>query len=154
MTMISNSIEETIEVGAVLGRALRKGDVVALVGTLGSGKTILTKGIAKGLGLKDVRYVNSPSFVIIKEYKGKISLYHLDLYRLDKSTLLDTESYEEYLYGNGVTVIEWAERLSSTLPSDYLEMRFAHKTTNQRAISAIAHGPRSHELLTQLVNRP
>ena len=134
MTMISNSIEETIEVGAVLGRALRKGDVVALVGTLGSGKTILTKGIAKGLGLKDVRYVNSPSFVIIKEYKGKISLYHLDLYRLDKSTLLDTESYEEYLYGNGVTVIEWADKIRRLLPRKYIEVKLSVIGESRRRI--------------------
>jgi len=98
--------------------------------------------------------VKSPTFVLMREYRGRLPLIHVDGYRLehpDQALGLDVD----WLFSpTRVTVIEWAERLSSTLPSDYLELRFAHKTANQRAISAAAHGPRSRELLTQLVNRP
>jgi len=134
LKIISNSIKETIEIGSKLAKKLKKGDIVALIGQLGSGKTVLTKGIAKGLGLKDVRYVNSPSFVIIKEYKGRLPLYHFDLYRLDKSYSLDSLSYDEYFYGDGVTVIEWADKIRKLLPSKYLEVKLSVIGENKRKI--------------------
>ncbi len=132
--MISKSVEETIAVGYKIGKGLKKRDVVALIGNLGAGKTVLTKGIAKGLGVKDVRYVNSPSFVIIKECVGRIPLYHFDLYRLDKSNILDAESYEEYFYGDGVTVIEWANKIRKILPKKYLEVKLSVVGENERKI--------------------
>jgi len=132
--MISNSVEETIEIGSRFAKGLRRGTCVALMGELGSGKTIFTKGIAKGLGVKDARYVNSPTFVIIKEYKGKVPLYHFDLYRLDRSTCLDLENYDEYFYGDGVTVIEWADKIQDTLPPGYIEVRLAVAGENKRKI--------------------
>lgn len=132
--MISNNIEETIKVGSKLAKSLKAGSVVALVGELGSGKTVLTKGIAKGLGVKNVRYVNSPTFVIIKEYKGKLPLYHFDLYRLNKSSLLDSENFEEYFYGDGVTVIEWADKIRKLLPPKYMEVRLSVAGENKRKI--------------------
>lgn len=131
---MSNSVEETIEIGSRLARKLKKGDVVALVGDLGSGKTVLTKGIAKGLGVKDVRYVNSPTFVIIKEYKGKLPLYHFDLYRLDGSGVIDRESFEEYFYGDGVTVVEWADKVRELLPAKHVEVRLTVTGENRRKI--------------------
>lgn len=134
MKVISNSREETIEIGAKLAKKLKTGDLVALIGDLGSGKTVLTKGIAKGLGVKDVRYVNSPSFVIIKEYKGKTPLYHFDLYRLDKAGMLDSLSYDEYFYGNGVTVVEWADRIRGLLPARYWEVKLKVAGENKRKI--------------------
>ena len=132
--MISNSPEETIGIGVRLARKLKKGDVVALVGDLGSGKTVLTKGIAEGLGVKNPRYVNSPTFVIIKEYKGKMPLYHFDLYRLHKSTVLDAESYEEYFYGDGVSVIEWADKIRGLLPGKHIEVKLKVAGENKRKI--------------------
>lgn len=132
--MISNSVEETIEVGRKLAANLKRGDCVALVGDLGSGKTVLTKGIADGLGVKNPRYVNSPTFVIIKEYKGRLPLYHFDLYRLDKSTLIDSESYEEYFYDDGVTVIEWADKIRGILPKRYIEIKLKVAGENKRKI--------------------
>ena len=134
MIRISNSVEETIGMGEALARSLKAGDVVALVGNLGAGKTILTKGIAKGLGVKNVRYVNSPTFVIIKEYKGRIPLYHFDIYRLNKSSMLDSESYEEYFYGDGVTVIEWADKVRSILPKKYIEVKLSVVGEGKRKI--------------------
>ncbi len=132
--MISNSIEETIVIGAKLGRSLRAGDVVALIGDLGAGKTVLTKGIAKGLGVKNVRYVNSPTFVIIKEYKGKLPLYHFDLYRLNKSSVIDVENFEEYFYGGGVAVVEWADKIRKLLPKRHIEVRLSIAGEGRRKI--------------------
>ena len=122
MKVVSKSVEETIDFGVKFARGLRKGDVVALIGDLGAGKTVFTKGIAKGLGVKNSRYVNSPTFVIIKEYKGKLPLYHFDLYRLDSHSCLDDMNYEEYFYGDGVTVIEWADKIRELLPKKYWEV--------------------------------
>ena len=134
MKFISNSVEETITIAAKLARKLKKGNCVALVGDLGSGKTVFTKGIAEGLGVKNPRYVNSPTFVIIKEYKGKMPLYHFDLYRLDRSTALDAESYEEYFYGDGVSVIEWADKIRPLLPKKYIEVKLKVAGENKRKI--------------------
>ena len=134
MIRISKSVKETIRAGETLAGKLKAGDVVALVGELGAGKTVFTKGIAKGLGVKDVRYVNSPTFVIIKEYKAKLPLYHFDIYRLNTSTILDSESYEEYFYGDGVTVIEWADKIRKLLPKRYLEVRLSVAGEGKRRI--------------------
>lgn len=134
MIRISKSIEETIGIGQRLAKRLKAGDVVALIGNLGAGKTVLTKGIAKGLGVKNVRYVNSPTFVIIKEYKGRIPLYHFDIYRLNRSSMLDSESYEEYFYGDGVTVIEWADKIRSILPKKHIEVKLSVTGEGRRKI--------------------
>lgn len=134
MIRISKSIEETIEIGQRLAKKLKAGDVIALVGNLGSGKTVLTKGIARGLGVKNVRYVNSPTFVIIKEYKAKIPLYHFDIYRLNASSILDSRNYEEYFYGDGVTVIEWADKIRDILPKGYIEVKLSVAGEGKRRI--------------------
>ena len=133
-TYISKSVEDTIRVGSEIAMRLKRGDIVALVGELGSGKTVLTKGIAKALNVKNVRYVNSPTFVIIKEYKGKIPLYHFDLYRLNKSSMIDSETYEEYFYGDGVTVIEWAEKIRRILPKNKIWIKFKIVGRRERII--------------------
>lgn len=132
--MVSESVEDTIRMGAGLGKKLKKGDVVALIGNLGSGKTVFTKGIAKGLGVKNVRYVNSPTFVIIKEYKGRIPLYHFDLYRLDHPSMLDIENYAEYFYAKGITVIEWADKIRKLLPPKHIEVKLSVAGENERKI--------------------
>jgi tRNA threonylcarbamoyladenosine biosynthesis protein TsaE len=121
-------------IGTRLAAKLKKGDVVALIGQLGAGKTVLTKGIAKGLGVKDVQYVNSPTFVIIKEYEGKMPLYHFDLYRLSGPGSLDEICYDEYFYGDGVSVVEWADKIKSILPKKRLEVRLSVAGENKRKI--------------------
>jgi len=130
----SNSVKETIQLGQNLARRLKRGDFVALIGDLGSGKTVLTKGIAKGLGVKNARYVNSPTFVIIKEYKGKLPLYHFDLYRLDHPGILDSENFEEYFYGGGVTVVEWADKIKELLPKKRWEVRMSVVAQDKRKV--------------------
>jgi len=133
-TLISNSPNETIEIAAKLAKRFKPGTFVALIGDLGSGKTVFTKGIAKGLGVKEYKYVNSPSFVIIKEYKGKIPLYHFDVYRLKSSDDLETVGYEEYFYGKGVTVVEWADKIRDVLPERHIEVQFEHVGESVRKI--------------------
>lgn len=134
MKIISNSVEETISAGERFAKSLRKGDCIALIGELGSGKTVFTKGIARGLGVKNAKYVNSPTFVIIKEYKGKLPLYHFDLYRLNDFNMFDISSYDEYLYGDGITVIEWADKILKFLPKKHVEVRMAVAGENKRKI--------------------
>ncbi len=112
----SKSVKETMEIGVKFAKGLKRGDCVALIGDLGAGKTVFTKGVAKGLGVKNARYVNSPTFVIIKEHKGRFPLYHFDLYRLDSHSGFDDMNCEEYFYGDGVTVIEWADKIRELLP--------------------------------------
>jgi ATPase, YjeE family len=122
MKVVSRSVEETIDVGEKFAKGLKRGDCVALIGDLGAGKTVFTKGVAKGLGVKNPCYVNSPTFVVIKEYKGRLPLYHFDLYRTDGHSDFDDMNYEEYFYGDGVTVIEWADKVRDLLPDRYWEV--------------------------------
>ena len=135
MKVISKSVEETMEIGAKFAKGLKKGDCVALIGDLGAGKTVFTKGIARALGVKNPQYVNSPTFVIIKEHRGRCPLYHFDLYRLEKHSSLDDMNCEEYFYGDGITVIEWADKIREILPRKYIEVRFTVMGENKRRIS-------------------
>ncbi|MDU6742875.1 tRNA (adenosine(37)-N6)-threonylcarbamoyltransferase complex ATPase subunit type 1 TsaE [Peptoniphilus harei] len=119
--MISlNNLEETEKFGLFLGENLKAGDVVCLNGDLGAGKTTLTKSIAKGLGIDD--YVTSPTFTIVNEYYGKINLYHIDTYRLDDMVDVDYLGFDEYFYSDGVTIVEWAEKIRDALPEEYMEI--------------------------------
>ncbi len=131
---ISRTRDETIALGEKLARRMKKGVVVALIGDLGAGKTVLVKGIAKGLGVTDTRYVNSPSFVIVKEHRGRIPLYHFDIYRLEGPASLETIGYDEYFYGNGVTIIEWADKIKGLLPKRHIEVRFSIRDDGSREI--------------------
>lgn len=106
--------EDTIKVGEVFGRSLKPGDVVALKGELGAGKTVLVKGIAKGLDVNGEP--NSPTFVIMNAYEGRIPLYHFDFYRVSGVSELEGIGYEDYFYGAGVTVVEWADRVEEVFP--------------------------------------
>lgn len=108
------SPEETLTVGEAMGRTLPPGSVVALSGELGAGKTVLTKGIARGLGVQEEPV--SPTFVLMSAYEGRLPLYHFDLYRLSGGGDLEDIGYEEYFYGGGVTVVEWAERAGDIFP--------------------------------------
>ncbi len=111
---------DTIRVGEVIGRLLKPGDIVALKGELGAGKTVLVKGIAKGLNLKEEP--NSPTFVIMNAYEGDIPLYHFDLYRISSAAELQGIGYEGFFYGDGVTVVEWADRVEEVFPEGTLRI--------------------------------
>ena len=104
---------ETQTIGEEIGKQLRQGDLVALIGDLGTGKTCLTQGIARGAGVYPNQIVNSPSYTLINEYAGKIPIYHVDLYRLQNHDELLDLGLDEYMEGNGICIIEWAEKLGS-----------------------------------------
>jgi len=140
--MITQSAQETIKFGRNLAEHLKPKDIIALIGEFGCGKTTLTKGIAEGLGVKNANYVNSPSFVLIREYKGRINLYHLDFYRLDKLTDIEALGLKEYFYSDGVSVIEWAGKLKDLLPKDHLSIEMAIIDNNSRQITLKASGKR------------
>jgi tRNA threonylcarbamoyladenosine biosynthesis protein TsaE len=130
--IITSSPEETKELGENLAKGFSPGQVVALFGPLGSGKTCLTQGICAGLGVKD--FVVSPSFVLINEYEGKYKVYHLDLFRLDKLSEIINLGYEEYFYGDGVCIIEWAEKAKEILPEKRVEIHLVILSAEKREI--------------------
>ncbi|OGC10836.1 tRNA (adenosine(37)-N6)-threonylcarbamoyltransferase complex ATPase subunit type 1 TsaE [candidate division WOR-1 bacterium RIFOXYC2_FULL_37_10] len=133
MKITTERASETIELGKKIGASLKENDVVALFGELGSGKTTFSQGIAKGLLIKD--YVISPTFILINEYKGRIPLYHIDLYRLEKIDDIKDLGIEEYFYKNGVCLIEWAERLGPLLPKNAKIIEFEIIEENKRMIN-------------------
>ncbi|MBU1083883.1 MAG: tRNA (adenosine(37)-N6)-threonylcarbamoyltransferase complex ATPase subunit type 1 TsaE [Candidatus Omnitrophota bacterium] len=135
--VVTRSPEETVLLGAKIGAELKKGDLIALSGDLGAGKTMLVKGIAKGLGIDDYMYVNSPSFVILKEYRGREDLYHFDVYRLDEEGFSETLDHEKYFYGNGITVVEWACNIKGLLPDKYIEITAEHGKKEKERIFKI-----------------
>jgi tRNA threonylcarbamoyladenosine biosynthesis protein TsaE len=117
LNLISNGPADTARIGRILGEGLKAGDVVALVGELGAGKTCLTQGIARGLGVPEAYAVTSPTFTLINEYPGReAALFHVDLYRLQDEADLADMGYEEYLSGPGVLVIEWADKIGGAVP--------------------------------------
>jgi tRNA threonylcarbamoyladenosine biosynthesis protein TsaE len=115
---ISSSPEETMALGEALARSLHRGSVIALRGGLGAGKTCLTKGIALGLGVREE--VTSPTYTIISEYEGRLPFYHLDAYRLSGDEDFSLLGAEELLYGKGVTVIEWSDRVPRSIPAEVI----------------------------------
>lgn len=142
--------EQTLEVGEALGAAVQPGQVVALEGPLGAGKTVLAKGVAKGLGVPGWRYVTSPTFVIHNLYRGRLTLHHLDLYRLSHRDELEGLGLEEALYGFDVCVIEWPDIFLEELPSDRLLIRFRLEDEERRVLQVEAGGTRSEALCGEL----
>lgn len=120
---------------------------MALIGELGAGKTTLTKGIARGLGISDL--IHSPTFNLIHEHAGRIPIYHFDLYRLNDPDELEDLGYEDYFYGNGVAIIEWPERILHMLPSDHLEVRITGED-DRRVFQIRATGEHSAAILNKL----
>jgi tRNA threonylcarbamoyladenosine biosynthesis protein TsaE len=133
----THSPEETQEIGVEIGRQLNPGDVVALIGDLGVGKTCLTQGIARGAGVYQDQTVNSPSYILINEYAGKIPVYHIDLYRLERLEDIIALGLEEYLDGDGICVIEWADRMGELLPESYIQVRITGEDEFTREIEVV-----------------
>ena len=118
----SSSEARTVEIGRLLGARARPGDVIALWGGLGAGKTVLARGIARGLGVPEQVPITSPTFTLINEYMGRCPFYHLDLYRLGDPGELETLPWREVLFGAGVAAVEWPERMGDLLPEDRLDV--------------------------------
>ncbi|HEX7363897.1 MAG TPA: tRNA (adenosine(37)-N6)-threonylcarbamoyltransferase complex ATPase subunit type 1 TsaE [Dehalococcoidia bacterium] len=148
LKLVSRSPEQTQHLGKRLGELAQSGDVFLLTGNLGSGKTCLTQGIAWGLGVKE--YAFSPSFVIIREYHGRLTLYHIDFYRLDRLEEIADLGLDEYLYGKGVCVIEWADKGIAVLPDEHLLINLSYVSDTERAVSLEPKGERYIELLKLL----
>ena len=134
LMVTSRSPEETFLIGKIIGLNLIEKDIVALVGDLGAGKTCLAQGIARGLGVPDEYQITSPSFTLINEYQGRIMLYHFDLYRLSRASEMEDMGYEEYFFGQGVSVIEWADKVTDILPHESLFVLINYTDENERNI--------------------
>lgn len=146
--MPSHGEHETKALGKCIGRLLEAGDVVCLYGELGSGKTTFTKGLAKGLGVENEDVVRSPSFVLIHRYTGRMPVYHIDLFRLDMPGSLDDVGVRDLLGGEGVVIVEWAERLAELLPRERLDMMLQYgDDVDTRQITLQPQGARYIHLL-------
>ena len=150
ITYITTSDEETISLGLRLGALLSEGDVVALVGELGSGKTWFTKGLALGLGVSPDTIVTSPSFTLVNEYKGRYTFYHMDFYRLENLPEVLSAGLEEYLHDSGVVALEWADRWPEILPDKRVLVKFLIIDDRRREITLSGYDPRALEIIEDL----
>jgi tRNA threonylcarbamoyladenosine biosynthesis protein TsaE len=130
--IISNSAEQTFEIARHIGEKAKDGDLFALSGELGSGKTCFTKGLALGLGVSAEYQITSPTFTLINEYPARCKLYHFDVYRLNGYSEFEDLGYEEYFAGDGVVVIEWAEKIAKLIPRDSIFINFEYVDENSR----------------------
>jgi|SRR5699024_5296737 len=142
---VTDSEQETKEIASELAQFLQKGDVLTLEGNLGAGKTTFAKGLAKGLHIK--RSVTSPTFTIVKEYKGSLPLYHMDAYRLEHSE--EDIGFDEYFYGDGVSVVEWARFILEYLPENRLEIEIEQVEPERRKISFHPIGNHFEEMIAR-----
>ena len=145
----SGSVEDTQAFGDRLGRLLQAGDVLALSGELGSGKTTLIQGIARGLG-RDPTTIKSPTFVLLREYPGAVPLIHIDGYRLDGAAAVSWLDLDVIFSPHKITLIEWAERFAGVLPDHHVDVRLSHVSANRRRISLIRSSARAGEILAHL----
>ena len=135
LDITSNSAEETIELGRKIGSQLKGGEVIAVCGALGSGKTHLIKGIAAGAGAKDSKQVTSPTFVIVNEYAGRLDIYHIDAYRLNSIAEFEMLGFDDFCYPQSVVLIEWGDKVESALGAiDYIRIELFHAGQAQRKI--------------------
>ena len=149
--LVTHSAQETFEVGSRLGSLLAPGGTVCLEGDLGSGKTCLTQGIGHGMGVTDV--ITSPTFILINEYVSAhrgTRLYHVDLYRIEREDDLITLGLEDYIYGNGITVIEWAERARDYMPRERLWITLTYLDPNSRRLRFEAIGAHYEEVVRRI----
>jgi len=146
----TKSPSETIRLGKRIGGLLRPGDVVALVGELGAGKTQFIKGLAEGVGVGKPTYISSPSFTLINEYPGRVPFYHVDLFRLEREKDAEELGLEDYFQGDGITAIEWADKIPSLLPKEMLLIHIAYTGKNSRSLEIIGKGKHYEDLVKGL----
>lgn len=149
----SHSPEQTQLLGSYIGEIAQKADIFLLVGELGTGKTCLVQGIARGLNVKE--YAFSPTFVILREYHGRLPLYHIDFYRLNSIEEIAALGLEEYFYGDGICVVEWANNGLHVIPRDNLLITIKYNPVSEtgRLIHLKPHGQYYHEIVKQLKKR-
>ncbi len=148
----SASPEQTRALGEAVGRLADAGDLIALTGELGTGKTLFVGGLARGLGVDSATYVSSPTFTIMHRYCGRLPLYHIDLYRIETPEAFASLGLDEYLEGDGVTAIEWAEHGWGCLPKEILTFRLRHTGSDTRTIEIVPVGDRYLRLVRELMS--
>jgi tRNA threonylcarbamoyladenosine biosynthesis protein TsaE len=136
--------------GSRLGRLLKGGEIVALIGELGSGKTCFVRGVTQGLEVGKGAWIRSPTFTLINEYDGRLPVYHIDLYRVEGRAQLEGLNLREYLYSDGVSLIEWFEHLPADEVDEFLEVRVAYVDGNRRQLTFSPHGQRYEEIVEGL----
>jgi len=141
------TLEETLTLGAILGKLAQPGDVYCLLGELGAGKTALAQGIGHGLGIE--QHINSPTFTLIHEYQGRLPLYHMDLYRMCSVEEGEELGLTEYFWGQGLCVVEWPQVAAELLPEDILEVSITFRD-EVREFNLTAHGLRSQQIVKEV----
>jgi len=150
MVFHTKSASETIRIGKSIGSRLLPGDVVALVGELGAGKTQFIKGLAAGVGIGNATYVSSPSFKLINEYPGTTTFYHVDLFRLKGEKEAEELGLDDCFQGRGITAIEWADKIPSLLPEEILWIKIHYTGENTRSLEISGKGERYEGLVKEL----
>jgi tRNA threonylcarbamoyladenosine biosynthesis protein TsaE len=147
--LVSHSPSQTRRLGSHIGELAQAGDIFLLVGKLGAGKTCLTQGIAWGLGIRE--YTPSPSFVLIREFHGRLTLYHIDLYRLEHLEEIADLGLDDYLYGSGVCVIEWAEKGLNLMPEEHLLIEMSFLGSSERRLILKPSGRRYIKMVAEII---
>jgi tRNA threonylcarbamoyladenosine biosynthesis protein TsaE len=150
LVLDSDSPDATLAIGRAIGGASESGLVIGLIGPLGAGKTLLVRGIAQGLEVNDPRLVCSPTFVLLQEYSGRLPVYHFDTYRLSNPEQFAQLAPEEYFDGDGVSVVEWADRVRDMLPADRLEVQIEIFPESQRKLRFRATGAKAERVLGRI----
>ena len=148
--IISHSPAETIKIGTLLGKQLFPGALIALSGDLGSGKTCLVQGVAFGLNVPETLYVTSPTYTLVNEYHGRLTLFHVDVYRLHGSVDLEDIGFDEIIAAGGVTVIEWAEKVLDGLPKERLSIFLSILDDQHRSLEITAHGKKYIDVISAI----
>jgi tRNA threonylcarbamoyladenosine biosynthesis protein TsaE len=150
--VVSRSAEHTRRLGTRLGKLLQGGEIVGLVGELGTGKTCFVRGLTEGLAVSRETWIRSPTFTLVNEYHGRLPVYHIDLYRIESTGELEELNLREYLYSNGVSLIEWFEYFPAGEVEDHLEIELAYRDGSERQVTFSPHGARYEELVKELVS--
>jgi tRNA threonylcarbamoyladenosine biosynthesis protein TsaE len=149
-SVLTRSPRQTKSWGSRLGRLLKGGEIIALIGELGAGKTCFVRGLTQGLEVGKEAWIRSPSFTLINEYHGRLPVYHIDLYRVEGRAQLEGLNLREYLYSDGVSLIEWFEHLPADEVDEFLEVRVAYVDGNRRQLTFSSHGQRYEEIVEGL----
>jgi tRNA threonylcarbamoyladenosine biosynthesis protein TsaE len=149
-SVLTGSPRQTMGWGSRLGKLLEGGEIIALIGELGAGKTCFVRGVTQGLEVGKDAWIRSPSFTLINEYQGRLPVYHIDLYRVEGRAQLEGLNLREYLYSDGVSLIEWFEHLPADEVDEFLEVRAAYVDDNRRRLTFSPHGQRYEEIVEGL----
>jgi tRNA threonylcarbamoyladenosine biosynthesis protein TsaE len=146
-SVVSKSTRQTRACGRKLAKLVKGGEIIGLVGELGTGKTCFVRGFAEGLEVGKDAWIRSPTFTLINEYHARLPIYHIDLYRIGGRHELEELNLREYLYSDGVSLIEWFENLPAAEADEFLEIRIAHSGGSKRQLTFVGHGERYEKMV-------